>query len=222
MEHFQQAIDEEVDEPDNGMQRAQQRTNALVREDLGLPGDGPLIEGLHDLAVGVLAGAKIDKVAGMEARGFILGGAVAHQVSAGFIPIRKKGKLPHKRVSIAYSLEYGLDEMEMHEDAVTRGEKVILVRRETSPEDIHGMHAAEGILTSTSGMTSHAAVVARGMGKPCVAGSGDVRIDASAATLSGAKEPCCRTLPNSPKPRYSATKNAMDPTYTYPRKGSLK
>jgi adenine phosphoribosyltransferase len=73
------------------------------------------------------AGMKIDKVAGMEARGFILGGAVAHQVSAGFIPIRKKGKLPHKRVTIAYSLEYGLDEMEMHEDAVTKGERVILV-----------------------------------------------------------------------------------------------
>jgi adenine phosphoribosyltransferase len=73
------------------------------------------------------AGSKIDKVAGMEARGFILGGAVAHQVSAGFIPIRKKGKLPHKRVSIAYSLEYGLDEMEMHEDAVAAGEKVIVV-----------------------------------------------------------------------------------------------
>src|SRR5271170_7522917 len=73
------------------------------------------------------AGMKIDKVAGIEARGFILGGAVAHQVSAGFIPIRKKGKLPHKRVSIAYSLEYGLDEMEMHEDAVERGERVVLV-----------------------------------------------------------------------------------------------
>jgi adenine phosphoribosyltransferase len=52
---------------------------------------------------------------------------VAHQVSAGFIPIRKKGKLPHKRVSIAYSLEYGLDEMEMHEDAVAKGERVVLV-----------------------------------------------------------------------------------------------
>ena len=73
------------------------------------------------------AGSKIDKVAGMEARGFIIGGAVAHQVSAGFVPIRKKGKLPHKRVSIAYSLEYGLDEMEMHEDAVAKGERVILV-----------------------------------------------------------------------------------------------
>jgi len=73
------------------------------------------------------AGTKVDKVAGMEARGFILGGAVAHQLSSGFIPIRKKGKLPHDVVSIAYSLEYGLDEMEMHRDAVRPGEKVILI-----------------------------------------------------------------------------------------------
>src|ERR1700757_3771121 len=73
------------------------------------------------------AGNKIDKVAGMEARGFILGGAVAHQLSAGFVPIRKKGKLPHTTVRIAYSLEYGLDEMEMHVDAVQPGERVILV-----------------------------------------------------------------------------------------------
>jgi adenine phosphoribosyltransferase len=73
------------------------------------------------------AGSKIDKVAGIEARGFILGGAVAHQVSAGFIPIRKKGKLPYKRVTIGYSLEYGIDEMEMHEDAVDKGDRVILV-----------------------------------------------------------------------------------------------
>ncbi len=73
------------------------------------------------------AGGKIDKVAGIEARGFILGGAVAHQLSSGFVPIRKKGKLPYKRVTIGYSLEYGSDEMEMHEDAVTPGEKVILV-----------------------------------------------------------------------------------------------
>jgi adenine phosphoribosyltransferase len=66
-------------------------------------------------------------VAGIEARGFILGGAVAHQVSAGFVPIRKKGKLPHATVRIAYSLEYGIDEMEMHKDAVNGGDKVILV-----------------------------------------------------------------------------------------------
>jgi adenine phosphoribosyltransferase len=73
------------------------------------------------------AGSKISKVAGIEARGFILGGAVAHQISAGFVPIRKKGKLPHETVSIAYSLEYGIDQMEMHRDAVVRGEKVVLV-----------------------------------------------------------------------------------------------
>jgi adenine phosphoribosyltransferase len=73
------------------------------------------------------AGQKIDKVAGIEARGFILGGAVAHQVSAGFVPIRKKGKLPHKRVSMAYALEYGQDEIEIHVDALVAGERVVLV-----------------------------------------------------------------------------------------------
>jgi adenine phosphoribosyltransferase len=73
------------------------------------------------------AGSKIDKIAGIEARGFIIGGAIAHQLSAGFVPIRKKGKLPHKSVRVAYSLEYGIDEMEMHEDAISKGERVILV-----------------------------------------------------------------------------------------------
>ena len=63
------------------------------------------------------------------------------------------------------------------EDRAAKGEKVILVRTETSPEDIHGMHAAQGILTTRGGMTSHAAVVARGMGRPCVAGAGELRID---------------------------------------------
>ncbi len=74
------------------------------------------------------AGTGIDKIAGIEARGFILGGAIAHQLSAGFVPIRKKGKLPHETVRIAYSLEYGVDEMEMHKRcACGPGEKVILV-----------------------------------------------------------------------------------------------
>ena len=73
------------------------------------------------------AGGKVDKVAGVEARGFIIGGAMAHQLSSGFVPIRKKGKLPHDTVRIAYSLEYGVDEMEMHRDAIVPGEKVILV-----------------------------------------------------------------------------------------------
>jgi pyruvate, orthophosphate dikinase len=64
------------------------------------------------------------------------------------------------------------------------GKKVVLVRVETSPEDIHGMHAAEGILTTRGGMTSHAAVVARGMGKPCVSGAGSIRVDYAAGTMS--------------------------------------
>jgi pyruvate,orthophosphate dikinase len=68
-------------------------------------------------------------------------------------------------------------------EAEKAGRKVILVRVETSPEDIHGMHAAEGILTSRGGMTSHAAVVARGMGTPCVSGAGGLRIDARNSTL---------------------------------------
>jgi len=99
----------------------------MFRDITTLLGDARAFRRAVDEMVQPWAGMKIDKVAGIEARGFILGGAVAHQVSAGFIPIRKKGKLPHKRVSIAYSLEYGLDEMEMHADAVSKGERVILV-----------------------------------------------------------------------------------------------
>ena len=70
------------------------------------------------------------------------------------------------------------------EDRVHKGEKILLVRRETEPADIGGMHVSEGILTSTGGMTSHAAVVARGMGTPCVAGAGALRIDAKARTVT--------------------------------------
>jgi adenine phosphoribosyltransferase len=99
----------------------------VFRDITTLLGDARAFRRAVDELVQPWAGAKIDKVAGIEARGFIIGGAVAHQVSAGFIPIRKKGKLPHKRVSIAYSLEYGLDEMEMHEDAVVKDDRVILV-----------------------------------------------------------------------------------------------
>ena len=80
-----------------------------------------------DALVHPFAGGRIDQVAGIEARGFILGGAVAHQLSSGFVPIRKKGKLPHKTVSIAYALEYGTDEMEIHVDAIKPGDRVLLV-----------------------------------------------------------------------------------------------
>lgn len=73
------------------------------------------------------AGMRIDKVAGLEARGFILGGAVAHQLSTGFVPIRKKGKLPGQTISQAYKLEYGEAVVEVHDDAMQPGEKVLLV-----------------------------------------------------------------------------------------------
>ena len=76
---------------------------------------------------------------------------------------------------------FSADEAEL---AASRGDSVILVRIETSPEDIHGMHAAKGILTTRGGMTSHAAVVARGMGRPCVTGAGDLRIDYAAGTMA--------------------------------------
>jgi adenine phosphoribosyltransferase len=73
------------------------------------------------------AGLSIDKVAGIEARGFILGGAVAHQLSIGFVPVRKLGKLPHETVSQEYELEYGTDTVEIHADGVQAGERVLLV-----------------------------------------------------------------------------------------------
>jgi adenine phosphoribosyltransferase len=99
----------------------------MFRDITTLLGNARAFRRAIDELVHPYAGSKIDKIAGIEARGFILGGAMAHQMSAGFIPIRKKGKLPHETVRVAYSLEYGLDEMEMHKDAVAPGEKVILV-----------------------------------------------------------------------------------------------
>jgi adenine phosphoribosyltransferase len=99
----------------------------LFRDITTLLGDAWAFRRAVDELVQPWAGAKIDKVAGIEARGFILGGAVAHQLSAGFIPVRKKGKLPGVIARIAYSLEYGIDEMEVHRDALLPGERVILV-----------------------------------------------------------------------------------------------
>ena len=99
----------------------------IFRDITTMLGDARAFRRAVDELVQPWAGSKVDHVAGIEARGFILGGAMAHQLSSGFVPIRKKGKLPHETVSIAYSLEYGVDEMEMHKDAVKPGQKVILV-----------------------------------------------------------------------------------------------
>jgi pyruvate,orthophosphate dikinase len=89
--------------------------------------------------------------------------------------------LPASPGAASGAVVFSADEAEMR---AHKGESVILVRIETSPEDIHGMHAARGILTTRGGMTSHAAVVARGMGRPCVAGAGGINVDYGAQTLS--------------------------------------
>ena len=99
----------------------------MFRDITTLLGDARGFRRAVDELVQPFAGMKIDKVAGIEARGFILGGAVAHQLSAGFVPLRKKGKLPHKTRVVEYALEYGTDSMEMHLDAVQPGERVMLV-----------------------------------------------------------------------------------------------
>lgn len=99
----------------------------MFRDITTLLGDARAFRRAVDELVQPFAGRKIDKVAGIEARGFILGGAVAHQLSAGFVPVRKKGKLPAETLRQTYALEYGTDEVEIHTDALTAGDAVLLV-----------------------------------------------------------------------------------------------
>ena len=99
----------------------------LFRDITTLLGDPRGFRQAVDELVQPWSGLKIDKVAGIEARGFILGGAVAHQLSAGFVPLRKSGKLPHRTTRVEYALEYGVDAIEMHVDAITPGERVLLI-----------------------------------------------------------------------------------------------
>ena len=99
----------------------------MFRDITTLLGDARAFRQTVDELVQPFAGRKIDKVAGIEARGFILGGAAAHQLSAGFVPLRKKGKLPHRTMSVEYALEYGVDAMEIHHDACAAGERVLLI-----------------------------------------------------------------------------------------------
>ncbi len=80
-----------------------------------------------DEMVHPFAGSSITRVAGIEARGFILGGAVAHQLSIGFVAVRKKGKLPWQTISVEYELEYGTDEVEIHIDSVEQGDQILIV-----------------------------------------------------------------------------------------------
>ncbi|MBN9444824.1 MAG: adenine phosphoribosyltransferase [Bosea sp.] len=103
------------------------RPGIVFRDITTLLGDARAFRRAVDELVQPFAGLKIAKIAGIEARGFILGGAVAHQLSAGFIPVRKKGKLPRETLRVTYALEYGTDEIEVHRDAVQPGERVLLV-----------------------------------------------------------------------------------------------
>ena len=103
------------------------KAGIMFRDITTLLGDARAFRRAVDELVQPFAGLKLDKVAGIEARGFILGGAVAHQLSAGFVPLRKKGKLPFKTIGVEYALEYGTDTIEMHLDAVVAGERVLLI-----------------------------------------------------------------------------------------------
>ena len=103
------------------------KAGIIFRDITTLLGNPRAFRAAVDALVQPYAGVRIDKVAGIEARGFILGGAVAHQLSTGFVPIRKKGKLPAKAIGQEYELEYGIDIIEIHEDALKPGEPVLLV-----------------------------------------------------------------------------------------------
>ena len=92
-----------------------------------LLGDRALLRASIDLFLERCRGKKIDKIVGIDARGFLFGSAVAYELGVGFVPIRKRGKLPYKTEIAKYSLEYGEAEMEMHIDAIIAGERVVLV-----------------------------------------------------------------------------------------------
>src|ERR1700737_669686 len=89
--------------------------------------DGALFRASVDVFLEQCRGKKIDKVVGIDARGFLFGSAVAYELGIGFVPLRKKGRLPYKTETAAYTLEYGEAEMELHVDAIERGEKVVLI-----------------------------------------------------------------------------------------------
>lgn len=101
--------------------------SVTFRDITTLLGDSAGFRQTIDLLAKQYSNQRIDKVAGIEARGFILGGAIAHQLGAGFVPVRKKGKLPFTKLSHDYALEYGTDCVEIHTDAVAPGERVLIV-----------------------------------------------------------------------------------------------
>jgi adenine phosphoribosyltransferase len=117
--------------------------------------DGALFHEATDLLAGLCKGRAVDKVVAIESRGFILGSVVADRLGVGFVPVRKPGKLPARTVKATYALEYGTDAVEMHEDALAAGEKVLIV------DDViatGGTARAVGELTERLGATVSAYV----------------------------------------------------------------
>ena len=103
------------------------KKGVMFRDVTTLFGDpGGFKQAIEEMAA-PFGGARVESVAGIEARGFILGGAIADRLGCGFVPIRKKGKLPWKTVGQEYTLEYGVDTIEMHEDAIDSGERILIV-----------------------------------------------------------------------------------------------
>ena len=102
-----------------------------IRDIKDFPKEGIIFKDITPLLMDVkgvenLKGQKVDKVVGMESRGFFFGMLLAQRLGAGFVPVRKKGKLPYKTLSQTYDLEYGQDVLEIHEDAIAKGEKVLI------------------------------------------------------------------------------------------------
>ena len=99
----------------------------MFRDVTTLLGDAQGFKAAIEQMAAPFAGDKVQAVAGIEARGFILGGAIADRLGCGFIPLRKKGKLPWKTIGQEYTLEYGVDIIEMHADAIAKGERILIV-----------------------------------------------------------------------------------------------
>ena len=99
----------------------------IFRDITSLIQDGAAFKKTIDLLSNKYKGKQINKVVGVEARGFIFGASVAHKIGAGFIPVRKKGKLPCKTISATYELEYGTDTLEIHADAINPGDKILII-----------------------------------------------------------------------------------------------
>jgi adenine phosphoribosyltransferase len=99
----------------------------LFRDVTTLIQDKKAFKASVDMLAAKYKGKKIDKVVGVEARGFVFGAALAHKIGAGFVPVRKKNKLPFRRISATYELEYGTDTLEIHEDAIEKGEKILII-----------------------------------------------------------------------------------------------